>query len=267
MRPDEETSTTETEEEIATQRDDDAPVDEEEEAPDRMEPQTFSIILAETMLGQVVTAMLEEVKQAPDVWDRLGPREQELVIERIEKKAKHIIGEVVDEIACEDRVAIHAVLESMAAKDDIKGVLKISKTDPQRHELLDQVGKEVLIIVADAKQYHGGTLPTFDERPDPQAELPLDGTGPNQPEGEEAAIAPEGTPAWTRDDERTMDRVLLVPDTSLGSLIEPEDIAKWSDDEAQEVERWCERYYRAADIGEDMRPILKDRPTTLGGSV
>ena len=60
-----------------------------------------------------------------------------------------------------------------------KAVLQLSRHDPMRHELIDSVGKAVVIVVADAEQFMGQRAPA---KPDPkEPPLPLGDDGNVKP--------------------------------------------------------------------------------------
>jgi len=129
------------------------------------EPKDDTVILAaDTMLGDLVSLMIEEIRAIPDVWQKLSEFQQEEVIERVTRRVGSNVREAVKMIASDGREVITAELEQITAKDGIKAVCTLVKHDPNRHALLDSVGKAVLIVVADPSAFLNGELP----KPDPQ---------------------------------------------------------------------------------------------------
>lgn len=129
------------------------------------EPKDDTVILAaDTMLGDLVSLVIEEIRAAPDVWQKLNEFQQEEVIERVTRRVGSHVREAVKMIASDGREVITAELEQITAKDGIKAVCTLAKHDPNRHALLDSVGKAVLIVVADPSAFLNGELP----KPDPQ---------------------------------------------------------------------------------------------------
>jgi hypothetical protein len=114
------------------------------------------VIATETMLGDLMKVCADELKAAKDVWQKLPQWDQDMAIERIERRCKHAVEQAVRIIASEARATILATLESVTAKDQIKAVLTLSKGDPQRHGLLDACGQPVLIVLASTEQFEGG---------------------------------------------------------------------------------------------------------------
>ena len=101
-------------------------------------------IARESLLGDLMHSMLDEVKAIPDVWQKLPQYKQDQVLARIEGRSRTILGRVV---------------ESVTVKDGIKAVLAVSRSSPQRHDLVDAQGSAVMIVIADAEPYTGGDKP------------------------------------------------------------------------------------------------------------
>ena len=139
---------------------------------------------ADTMLGDMVRLVLDEIRAAPDVWAKLPEHKQDDVIRRVTTQCTRLVSMAVQLIAADGRVVISADLEQITAKDEIKAVLKMQKHDPNRHLLLDAVGLPVLIVVAGSSQFLGGEIP----RPEPnQRELPVP-----EPEPDAGPVADNG---------------------------------------------------------------------------
>lgn len=109
-----------------------------------------------TLLGDIMKFVVDELKAAPDVWQKLSQHKQDEVIYRIDSRARQLVGQVVDIIASNDRPTIAATVESVTVKEGIKAVLTLSKTDEQRHELFDAAGRPVLLVVASKEEFLGG---------------------------------------------------------------------------------------------------------------
>jgi len=129
-------------------------------------------LTADTMLGVLVGTIIDELKAAPDCWAKLSQFQQDDVIDRVTLRCRDVVQSAVETLAADGREVITADLEQITAKDGIKAVCVLGKHDPNRHALLDSVGKPVLIVVASSEQYMGGELPTAD----PDQRPLLDGT-------------------------------------------------------------------------------------------
>lgn len=131
--------------------------------------QTVAGLAAETLTGDIATFLTDRIKHLPKVWAQMTENEQREVIDSAIMAAGHLVREAVTIIAADGRTTLQANLEKIEVKDGLKAVLALSRHDEHRHEMIDSVGKAVLIVVADAAQYSGGEVP----KPDPdQRELP-----------------------------------------------------------------------------------------------
>lgn len=127
----------------------------------------------ETMVGDLMSLVIEELKAAPDVWQRLSEHKQDAVIGRVHQRILDAVRQAVELIATNGRAAIPATLEQVTVKDSVKAVATVSRTDPSRHDLADAVGRAVMIVVADPSEFAGGA---GDVKPDPD-QPPLNGFG------------------------------------------------------------------------------------------
>lgn len=124
-------------------------------------------IAEETMLGDMTRAMLDELKAAPDVWQKLSEAKQGEVIERLERRVADCVEQVVHIIASADRPTIRARLEQITTKDAVKAVCVLSRKDPGAHDLLDSVTEEILLVLPHSEQYTDQTTgiePDRDQR-------------------------------------------------------------------------------------------------------
>lgn len=114
-------------------------------------------VAAETMLGDLMTLVLDELKAAPDVWQKLGENEQDDVIDRVRRRCEDAVEDCVRIIATQGFARIRAKVDTITVKDGIKATLTLSQHDPERYELIDAQGSSVFIVVADVEQFSGGT--------------------------------------------------------------------------------------------------------------
>lgn len=250
-----------------------------------------------TMRGDLIDALLTEFKAAKDVWPKLSQSDQDVIIARLDNRVCYAIAQAVRTIAAKGRPTVRATIDQLTAKDGIKAVLSLSKADPQRHALLDAVGQQVVIVVADAEGFMGGDLPAGepDQRDLPMASPEAAGSDEGEIEamptddaetaasaamdaGIEAQDAPEDAelaeqrledgPVWVRDDGRVYDAILLIDEdwTGFGSN-DAENLARiaaWSDAECEAVENFCSSVH-AQIIEPERAPALPVRPDCIGG--
>jgi hypothetical protein len=138
-----------------------------------MTDETATSIAAETMTGDLMACLIDELKAAPDVWQKLPEDAQQELIYRIQSRVQENVRIAVEIIASDNRPTIVATVESVTVKEGIKAVVTLPKSDAQRHELFDAAGMSVLLIVGGASQYYGGADQV---QPDPNQQ-PLNGFG------------------------------------------------------------------------------------------
>ena len=112
---------------------------------------------AETMHGDLVNAVLDELRHAQDVWQKLGEVEQQEVIDRVRNRTRSLIEQCVQLIAIQGFTRLRAKLDAITVKDGLKAVLTLSQYSESRHELIDAQGTTVFIVLADADVFIGST--------------------------------------------------------------------------------------------------------------
>lgn len=135
--------------------------------------ETGKEIAKETMTGDLRDAILQFVKELQKPWQQLGELEQRSLVDKIEKRVGGLVDECVQIISAEGRKVMIGKLESLAVKDGIKAVVKISSADDLRHEAMDSVGKHVLLVVTDKTEFTGQKAPA-EVQPDQRHLLPDD---------------------------------------------------------------------------------------------
>ena len=129
-------------------------------------------ITEDMMLGEMLQIVIDEIKAAPDVWQKMSQDQQDDMIDRCKRRLTGVVEQAVTHIVAAGRPVITADVESVTFKDGIKAVLKVSQSNPLRHELADATGLQVLVVVTDIKQFSGGTEGVKSD--DDQPGLPLD---------------------------------------------------------------------------------------------
>lgn len=128
---------------------------------------------SETLGRDLLQGCLQEMRDMPEVWQKLSEKRQAAVIERLTCRISGAVKTAVRILAAEKRPTIDGMLESVAVKDGIKATFKVSQHNPGRHDLIDSVNKVCLLVVASAADHLGG----MDEvQPDPD-QNPLDLNG------------------------------------------------------------------------------------------
>lgn len=129
-------------------------------------------ITEDTLLGDLLQLIIDEIKAAPDVWQKMSQDQQDDMIDRAKRRLTTAVEQSVTHIVAAGRPVITADVDSVTFKDGIKAVLKVSQSNPLRHELADATGLQVLVVVTDIKRFSGGTEGVKSD--DDQPGLPLD---------------------------------------------------------------------------------------------
>ncbi|PHR17858.1 MAG: cell division protein FtsK [Sphingopyxis sp.] len=113
----------------------------------------FLQMSAETMGKSLLEGLIQEIRLMPDCWQKLSEAKQNDVIERLQKQVTHAVGRAVYMIEAADRKTAYGKLESVAVKDQVKAVLVIDTHSPCKHDLMDAVRQNCLIILGGADDY------------------------------------------------------------------------------------------------------------------
>lgn len=113
-------------------------------------------IAKETMAGDLIAATIDELKAAPNVWQKMSQKQQQEVIERVTNRVQHNISQAVSIMASEARPVIRAKLAQVTVKDELKAVVLVSKHHPHRHEFIDSSSQEILVVLLNTEQFFGG---------------------------------------------------------------------------------------------------------------
>jgi len=125
-------------------------------------------ITAENCLGDMVKAVLDQVKSMQKPWQELSETEQGEYLYRIKQECHSVLTQVADHVATNGQTALKAKVESVTFKGGVKAALEIPNHQEAKHDLADAVGTDVIIVISD-----NGSLYSANEMADP-AEPELD---------------------------------------------------------------------------------------------
>lgn len=108
-----------------------------------------------TLTGDIRDFLLTRIQHQQKPYQQMSEEEQLGIIAACEGAADKLVREAVKAIAASGRKTITGQLEQVTVKDDFKAVIRLSKSDECRHELIDSCGQAVLIVVADADEFDG----------------------------------------------------------------------------------------------------------------
>lgn len=118
--------------------------------------QTLIGMTTETVAGDLLAMLVQELRLLPDIWPKIAEWEQNEIIDRVRKRVSDNVRTAVTLIASEGRVTVAADLQKVVFGKDIQAVFNIGNRDPGRLDLAESRGKACLIVVADAAQHMGG---------------------------------------------------------------------------------------------------------------
>ncbi len=116
-------------------------------------------LAAATLTGDVRDALLGWVRTLQKPWAKMTEAEQKDVACSLASASDNLVVRAVKMLAAEGRRTLVAHVDKVTVKDDIQAVLKLSKADESRHELIDAQGQSVLIVVADPEPFKGERAP------------------------------------------------------------------------------------------------------------
>lgn len=151
----------------------------------------------ETLTGDLRDKLLDNMRNLPDVWQKLNEKAQQEQIDRATAQAEDLVNQAVKLIASGGRKTVPAKLEKLTLKDGCK--VEMTCSSSRIGELAPVLNNDVLIVTNSDDEFHGQKAPA---KADPdQTEMfnkeyqEVDGEGipdPEQTENETLALpAPE----------------------------------------------------------------------------
>ncbi|HFS0762669.1 TPA: cell division protein FtsK [Pseudomonas aeruginosa] len=150
----------------------------------------FLHMTADTLGKSLLQGLIQEIRILPDVWQKLSEAKQTDVIERLEQQVRNAATIAVHTIAGAERETVYGKLESIAAKDKMKAVIVVNHSSPNKHDLLDAVNEDCLLIIGGAAEFLDGMK---DVKADPD-QNPLDLNGGDGDMEEDGAWGGEQQP-------------------------------------------------------------------------
>ncbi len=104
-------------------------------------------IAKETMLGDLMACLVEQLKVCPKPWQQMTETEQQEALDRMELQLSDAIRQVVNIVLSENKIAVQAKIESVTYKDGCKAVLKAIGDIANTIHLAEAEGQFVNIII------------------------------------------------------------------------------------------------------------------------
>lgn len=118
----------------------------------------------ETIAGDLIGALVQELRLLPDIWPRIGPNEQDEIIDRVRARVLDNVRVAVNLIASEGRITVVGDLKKVTFSDKVEAVFTLGKNDPAVRELTTAQGQACIIVVAAANTHMGGADDLHAER-------------------------------------------------------------------------------------------------------
>ncbi len=127
-------------------------------------PPEHIILASETMLGDLMTCVIELAKALPEPWQQLSETAQKNWISSVELQCESAITEAINIIASRGAVHTSATVDSVTFKNGgVKASLKIAHATEGAHQVADSAGQAVLITICDNQEFLGsGNKPEAD---------------------------------------------------------------------------------------------------------
>lgn len=104
-------------------------------------------LAAETMGKQLLLALVDELKVLQDPWAKTSQKKQDDALDRLRARIEHLTREAITILAQGGQQCVKAEVESVTFKDGIKAVLTFPKGLEGVHDLADQVGDHVFVVI------------------------------------------------------------------------------------------------------------------------
>ena len=110
-----------------------------------------ALITKETFKGDLMKLCLDEIKAAPDVWQKLSERAQMDLLDRLDRRLTEASERAVDIIAAKDHETVTASVVNVAFTEKVvKVALEMPARSGGAHTVADYVGDKVRVVIATA---------------------------------------------------------------------------------------------------------------------
>lgn len=121
------------------------------------------------MGGELLKALVDEVRTAPAQWSKLTETQQAMLIARLRATVFAETEKALFLLAKGQREAARVKIESLTVKDGAKCVLQVG--GDSAHDVLDYVGQAAVLVMCNPEQYFTAKVDVAAEKD--QADLPL----------------------------------------------------------------------------------------------
>ena len=115
----------------------------------------FISIAEETMLGDLMQCVVEQLKVLPKSWQSMSEREQQETLDRIELQVSDAVRQAVRIVSSQGHINVPAKIESVTYKDGCKVVLKAVGDIANTIHLAEAEGKIIAVIIPEEEALLG----------------------------------------------------------------------------------------------------------------
>lgn len=109
---------------------------------------------AATMGRDLLTAIVTELSQQTEAWPRMSQQDQDRAIDRMRGTVRTLVNQMLALVYTGEHPAVKAILGGLSfGEKAILVKLQVDRQAPGRHELLDAVGKPVVLVLANPEEY------------------------------------------------------------------------------------------------------------------
>ncbi len=113
--------------------------------------------IAASAVGRtLLKAMSDELERQTTAWRDMREIDQHQALERMRQAVRLAVTDALRVIFGQDMPAVPATLDGLSSKGTISMRLTVAKTAANRHELLDAVGTQVVILIGNPDEYLQG---------------------------------------------------------------------------------------------------------------
>lgn len=145
---------------------------------------------AGTLGKDLLSALVLEMKMLPDTWVKLSQKKQDDILDRLRNRVDTSVKMAVHLIASQGRTVVVGDLDKVTFKGGAQATIKIGKSAPNLHGLVDAEGQAVMLVLSGDNEFTDGmdeVRGESDQRAFDLGKEYTDGDGDGMPGSESAA--------------------------------------------------------------------------------
>jgi hypothetical protein len=112
------------------------------------EKRRYAVEIGEsTMLGDLMSLVVDELKLMPKAWDSMTQKKQQEALDRIEGRIREASDQAINLISCRDMPEVEGTVDSVTFKNGAKATISFPSITPEVHQLADAQGGFVKIVI------------------------------------------------------------------------------------------------------------------------